>query len=102
MQPWGKLLPHQPDRSFANLPGTAVALHGGLPVILFERQGKALRILDPSFLKEALYLFTEEYRQGRIFPDRKRIVVKEYPAEAADMLTESGFVKEMLDYTLYR
>ncbi len=102
MQPWGKLLPHQPDLSFANLPGTAVALHGGLPVVLFEKQGKALRVLDPSFLKEALCLFAEEYRRGRIFPDRKRIVVKEYPAEAADMLAESGFVKEMLDYTLYR
>ena len=102
MQPWGKLLPHHQERSFANLSGTAVALRGGLPVILFEKQGKGLRIFDPSCLQEALQLFTKEYRQGRIFPDRKRIVVKEYPAEAADALAQNGFMKEMLDYTLYR
>ena len=102
MQPWGKLLPHHQERSFANLSGTAVALRGGLPVMLFEKQGKGLRIFDPSCLEEALQLFTKEYRQGRIFPDRKRIVVKEYPAEAADALAQNGFMKEMLDYTLYR
>lgn len=102
MQPWGKLLPHRPELAFANLPGTAVALRGGLPVMLFEKQGKGLRVFDPSCLKKALQLFTQEYRQGRIYTDRKRIVVKEYPAEAADVLAESGFVREMLDYTLYR
>ncbi|MEZ3505489.1 MAG: DEAD/DEAH box helicase [Lachnospiraceae bacterium] len=102
MQPWGKLLPHHQERSFANLSGAAVALRGGLPVILFEKQGKGLRIFDSSCLQEALQLFTKEYRLGRIFPDRKRIVVKEYPAEAADALAQNGFMKEMLDYTLYR
>lgn len=70
--------------------------------MLFEKQGKGLRVFDPSCLKKALQLFTQEYRQGRIYTDRKRIVVKEYPAEAADVLAESGFVREMLDYTLYR
>lgn len=102
MQPWGKLLPHRPELSFANLPGTAVALYGGLPAALFEKQGKTLRVLDPSCLPEALRLFAEEYRQGRIFADRKRIVVKEYPAEAADILAKCGFMREALDYALYR
>ncbi len=102
LQPWGKLLPHTAGLSFANLPGTAVALRGGLPIILFERQGRVLRVFDASCLTEALQLFTEEYRQGRIFTGRKRIVVKEYPAEASKTLAESGFIREALDYTLYR
>ena len=102
LQPWGKLLPHTAGLSFANLPGTAVALRGGLPIILFERQGRVLRVFDASCLTEALQLFTEEYRQGRIFTGRKRIVVKEYPAEASKALAESGFIREALDYTLYR
>ncbi len=102
LQPWGKLLPHQPARSFANLPGTAVALCGGLPVALFEKQGKVLRLFDPACLQEALPLFAESYRQGRIFAGKKRIVVKEYPADAAPLFTACGFIKEALDYTLYR
>lgn len=102
MQPWGKLLPHHPELSFTNLPGTAVAFCGGLPIALFEKQGQVLRIFDPSCLKEALQLFTEDYRQGRIFAGKKRIVVKKYPADAALLLAESGFVKEALDYALYR
>ena len=44
----------------------------------------------------------DEYRRGRILPGKKRIVVKEYPSEAAVLLTESGFLREMQDYVLYR
>ena len=102
VQPWGKLLPHQTGLAFTNIQGTAVALYAGLPVALFERQGKILQVFDPERLKEALQLFTENYRRGRIFADRKRIVVKEYPAEAAEALAGCGFVRESLDYTLYR
>ena len=46
--------------------------------------------------------FAQEYHSGRIFPDKKRIVLKEYPMEASDYLAQSGFEKEMLDYVLYR
>lgn len=102
MQPWGKLLSHRPETAFANLPGTAVALYGGVPAALLERQGKTLKVFDPSCLKEMLCLFAESYRRGQIFPGKKRIVLKEYPAEAAGLLTESGFVREALDYALYR
>lgn len=102
MQPWGKLLPHRPGLAFTNIPGTAVALCGGLPALLFERQGKILRIFDPSSVREALQAFVEYYRRGRIFADRKRIVVKEYPKEAAEVLSACGFIKESMDYTFYR
>lgn len=102
IQPWGKFLPHDETKAFVNVPGTVVAFRNGLPVALFERQGKTLRILEWDNLKESLCLFTEEFRRGRIFPGKKRIVVKEYPAEASEVLTESGFMREMQDYCLYR
>ena len=74
----------------------------GLPVALMERQGKTLRIFNGAEPEEVMSLFTDEYRRGRILPGKKRIVVKEYPSEAAVLLTESGFLREMQDYVLYR
>lgn len=102
MQPWGKLFSHEEGRAFINVPGTAAAFCGGRPTVLFERQGKTLRVFDSEGLKETLSLFAEEFKRGRIFPGRKRIVVKEYPAESAPALEESGFLREMQDYVLYR
>ena len=116
VQPWGKLLSHEEGRGFINVPGTAVAFCNGLPAALFERQGKTLRVFEREAnilyeegkslhvegLEEILNLFTEEFRRGRIFPGKKRIVVKEYPAEAAGALEKSGFLREMQDYVLYR
>ncbi len=101
-QPFGKILPHAQGRSFTNLPGTAAAFRNGLPAALFERQGKTLRVFAAEGLEELLLLFVEEYRKGRIFPARKRIVVTEYPEEAAKALSRSGFIREMQDYVLYR
>lgn len=102
MQPFGKLLPHEPDRAFTNVPGTAAAFRNGLPAALFERQGKVLRVFESEGLKEILCLFAEEFQKGRIYAGRKRIVVTEYPKEAVEALSESGFRREMQDYVLYR
>ncbi len=119
MQPWGKLLVHEQERNFINVPGTAVAFRDGLPVAVFERQGRTLRCLGRSQeetqcgragdsmapqenLEEILSLFAEEFRRGRIFSGRKRVSVKEYPARAAEALSGSGFVHEVQDYVLYR
>lgn len=101
-QPWGKLLAHQPDRAFANIASTAVALRGGMPVALFERQGKTLRILETESVEEILRLFVETYRRGQIFADKRRIQVKEYPEGVWKVLAESGFGKEVQGYSLYR
>ena len=84
------------------MPGTVIAFRSGLPVALMERQGKTLRIFNGAEPEEVMSLFTDEYRRGRILPGKKRIVVKEYPSEAAVLLTESGFLREMQDYVLYR
>ncbi len=103
MQPWGKVLPHEPGRGFVNVPGTVAAFRGGVPTALFERQGRVLRVFaGEQRLGEVIRLFVEEFRRGRIYAGRKRIVVKEYPAEAAEALGGSGFIREMQDYVLYR
>lgn len=102
MQVWGKLLSHKENRAFLNVQGTAVALRGGMPVAVFEKQGKTLRVFEWEHLKDILKLFAEEYKRGRIFADKKRIQVKEYPDEAAQILVESGFGREVQGYALYK
>ncbi len=129
MQLWGKILAHEEGRAFLNVQGSAVALWGGLPAVVFEKQGRTLRILGDRTLPAegpdgeralpaegsaseralpaegldgALSLFAEEFCRGRIFGERKRIVVKEYPKEAVRALEKGGFVREMQDYVLYR
>lgn len=102
MQPWGKLLPHEQGRAFTNVPGTAAAFRNGLPAALFERQGKVLRVFDTECLKEVMCLFAEDFQKGRVYAGRKRIVVTDYPKEAAESLSVSGFKHEMQDYVLYR
>ena len=102
IQPWGKLFPHREGRGFVNVPGTAAALRDGLPAAVFERQGKTLRVFEREGLEEALALFAREFAEGRIFTNRKRILVSEYPPDAAPALAEAGFLKEMQDYVLYK
>ena len=46
--------------------------------------------------------FAEAFRGKRLFAGIKRVVVKEYPAEAATALAAAGFIREMQDYVLYR
>lgn len=101
-QPWGKYLPHYRERTFMNVPGTAVALRGGIPVAVFERQGRTLRVFDNAYLPDALKAFVQDYSARRLFPAVRRITVKEYPREAADVLKAAGFSKEVQDYILYR
>lgn len=102
----GKILPHQEGKSFVCVPGTAVACMGGDPVMVMERQGKTLRILEPGMSAEAVAecvrLFAEGFKRGSLFPAVKRIVVKEYPDTAGTALEQAGFMREMQDYVLYR
>lgn len=102
----GKILPHQEGKNFVCVPGTAVAYRGGDPVMVMERQGKTLRLFEPDMtadrLEQCLRLFAEDFKRGSLFPAVKRIVVKEYPAQAGEALGKAGFMKEMQDYVLYR
>ncbi len=101
-QPWGKCLQHLLDRSFLNIPGTVVALRAGMPVAVFERQGKVLRVFDDTALHEVMSSFVHDYNRRRLFPMVNRLMVKQYPKEAVAVLTKAGFIREFQDYMLYR
>lgn len=102
VQLWGKVLEHMDGRAFMNLSGTAVALRGGIPVMVLERQGKVLRVFDTTEAENVLKEFVGAFQEKSVFPEKKRLIIKEYPAEMAEILKEAGFSKEMMDYVLYR
>lgn len=101
-QLWGKLFTHQEKKAFMNLAGTYVALMAGEPVAVLERKGKVLRIFDESKMEEALVSFVKGFHRHSVYPNEKRITIKEYPPIAAQILSKVGFRKEMLDYVLYQ
>ncbi len=104
-QPWGKSIPHERERAFLNVSGTAVALRAGVPMAVFEQHGKVLRVFDDAdgaTLVDALQSFVRDYEQRRLFPSANRLTVKQYDDGAAAALERAGFIKEMKDYVLYR
>lgn len=101
-QIWGKVLEQPEDRSFLNLAGTAVAVRQGRIAAAAERQGKVLRVFEYSGLDGVLLEFVRCFQRKLLFPDQKRLIVKEYPEEAGELLKKAGFIREMQDYVLYR
>lgn len=99
-QIWGKALPHREDRAFLNVPGTAVALRLGEPAAVLERQGRVLRVFGN--MEGIMEAFAQDYKDKRLFPDKKRLILKDFPQEAVGYLEAAGFMKEMKDYVLYR
>jgi len=102
LQCWGRVLPHIEGRSFVCVKSTAVALAGGVPVMVFEKNGQVLRSFDDSFARDAIFAFAAAFQQGRVFYGRSRIVVKQYPKEAEQAMLGAGFLRQMLDYELFR
>jgi ATP-dependent Lhr-like helicase len=102
LQPWGRLLAHSEGRAFICVQGTAVALRGGLPVALLEKSGAVLKIFDENNLHETMKEFRSAYIGKKIFPDKKRITVKQYPPGAEVALATTGFVRVMMDYVVYQ
>ncbi len=104
-QVWGKALTIKEGKPFMNIPGTLVALSGGKPIAVLERQGKSLRFLKMEMESEKITNILKElvslYKQKKLLSDKKRLVLKEYPALAEQALKDAGFHKEMLDYVLY-
>ena len=101
-QPWGKYLLHSPDRSFARVPGTVVAIKAGLPVAVLEKQGKSLRVFENKALPDALRALNESFLKGKIFPSLNRLVIKSYPEFAADVLKSTNFSYSIPDFELYK
>jgi ATP-dependent Lhr-like helicase len=79
-----------------------VALSAGEPVAVFERQGRLLRIFDESVLNDALKAFAQAYSARRVFPEQRRLTVKQYPQQASAALSQAGFSQAAQDYELYR
>ncbi len=102
MQPYGRYLAHFADRSFMILPGTVAGLRGGVPVAVFERQGKTLRVFDQDHLSDVLKAFVHDYAGRRLFPSQSRLTLKDYPPDAAEALKSAGFKQEMQDFVLYQ
>lgn len=101
-QPWGRLFPHEKDKSFLCVTGTGVALYQGKPVVLLEKSGTTLRVLDFDKLTEALLAFARDYKSGHIFPSLNRITVKNYPPEAQEALNAAGFSRQLLNYIIWK
>lgn len=101
-QVWGKALPIPEELGFTAVPGTAVALTGGSITAVMERQGRVLRIADTADIEAVLKEFVHDFQKKRLYSDKKRLVLKEYPKEAAEALKNAGFANEMQDFVLYR
>lgn len=102
MQAWGRLLAHEPGKEFSTLSGTAVVLVGGRPVAAFERGGECLRVFSLEEGERAVRAFADAYLTGRIFPNKTRVTVKEFPPESREWLEGAGFYREMLDMSIQR
>lgn len=101
-QIWGKALAQPEGRDFLNVPGTAVALRSGQIAAVFERQGKVLRVFEAEGMEGVLKGFVSDYQRKLLFPELKRLIVKEYPKHMEGVLKQAGFSREMNDYVLYR
>lgn len=99
-QIWGRIVPHYPNRQFLCVGQTAVVLRNGCPCAVWERGGEALRIFSPG--DDCIWAFAKAFKSGRIFPDKRQIVCKVFPADCTQMLMQAGFFREALDYVLTR
>ena len=101
-QSWGRVLAHVEGRSFTCVSGTLAALRGGVPVAVLERSGAVLRVFETAHGAEIVSSLARDFLQKRVFPQRSRIVVKEYQPELHEPLLSAGFKPQMLDLVLYR
>lgn len=105
-QLWGKALETPEGCSFLNVQGTVAALHEGKPAAVLERQGKVLRVLDRDSMETVLEEFVRDFKAKSLFPEKKRLILKEYPdcegKELRSALERAGFMREMRDFVLYR
>jgi ATP-dependent Lhr-like helicase len=99
-QAWGRILSHEPEKRFILLEGTAVVLRAGVAELIAERHGEQLRWEGDA--SEALAAFVRAYRAERIYLQKKRLKVKQFPEGGGATLAESGFQKEGDIYTLWK
>jgi len=59
-------------------------------------------VFEPHGLEQALTIFVNDFKGKRLFPELKRLIVREYPEGIGELLKKAGFSREMNDYVLYR
>ena len=87
---------------FLNINSTAAALSGGTLVALLEKQGNILKIFEPGMSREILEKFVLDFKSKKIFPNKDRIIIKDFPEGSETFLAEVGFRRQMLDYVLWQ
>ena len=53
-------------------------------------------------MEAVLSEFVRCFQRKLLFPEQKRLILKEYPENAGELLKKAGFIREMQDYVLYR
>ena len=101
-QPWGKIAPHIPERSFMNIASTYVAMYSGRVVAVSEQKGKILRIFEEDLMEELIKNFIREFSNAKIYRKSKRLVISDYPAAAVEFFIRFGMHREIKDYVIYR
>jgi ATP-dependent Lhr-like helicase len=101
-QVWGSVLQHSQGLEFMRVHGTVAALKAGVPIAVFERNGRVLRIFDDAYTDKVAESFAEAFKNGEIYANQRKISLKDYPKQAADSLESAGFVNIMLDWELYK
>ena len=66
---------------------------------VWEYTGRIRRGYFVEGMSGAQFVRSEDYA---IYPEQKRLVLKEYPAEAAEALQHAGYMREMKDYVVYK
>lgn len=102
-QPYGRIIPHsEHSLRFSCLPANAIVLYHGEPVLLLERYGEKITYSkDHDMLFDSIAAFKKAFTEKRIWPDRKKIVVKIWPEDEEkksilkSALAQSGFMPEI-------
>jgi ATP-dependent Lhr-like helicase len=109
-QVYGKILPHSESTiDFTNIPGSVVIMDSGKPVLVLERYGENISFSgNLTQVSNAAQAFKEAFDKKRIWPDRKKVIVKYWPEDKdlrellQSALSSAGFKSEIMKMILYR
>lgn len=91
-----------PGAGFSRILSTAVVAEKGRIVLVAKSFAARLVFADQADYTRPIQALAQAFQSGRLWPQRKRITVREYPQEAKDALKAAGFAQEIMDYTLWR
>jgi ATP-dependent Lhr-like helicase len=109
-QAYGSIVAHYEGHEFTCVPGTAIVLKDGHPVLLAERNGQHIQPLaeDQDVAVGALVALLDAFHSRRLWAGRRKLVLKRWGDEApafspwADALSRAGFAREMQDMVVWR